>query len=175
MPLEKTLSTVEEHRAQLQRILKQQPHNRQLWYLLRASLKPSYIRHAAQNGVFVGYHRSDDLFALELTTRLKSAGVPAWMDELDMPVQGDWLESVGEAMRRCGVMLLVLSDDACDDELLQAQRRYFINVGKIVLPVTNQPRLTGWRTQLAPIDFSYNSDQATQRLLSLVAPQTAPA
>lgn len=161
--------SIEERRASLWQAFQKHPRNKRLWHMLRASLKPVFIRQAAEQGIFVCYHRSDEMLALELSTRLKAAGMSAWMDELDMPVEGDWWTYVSAALRRCGVLLLVVSEAAQQDDIVQTARQFFLRSGKIVLPVTTQPDIADkWDLQLAPVDFSEEFDPAWVRLRYLL-------
>jgi hypothetical protein len=161
--------SIEERRASLWQSFQKHPKKKRLLHMLRASLKPVFIRQAAERGIFVCYHRSDEMLALELSTRLKTAGMAAWMDELDMPVEGDWWTHVSAALRRCGVLLLVVSESARRDDIVQTARHFFLRSGKIVLPVTQQPDIAAqWELQLPPVDFSEDFDAAWARLRYLL-------
>jgi hypothetical protein len=167
--------TIEERRASLWQAFQKHPQNKRLWHMLRASLKPVFIRQAAERGVFVGYHRTDEMLALELSTRLKTAGIAAWMDELDMPAEGDWWTHTSAALRRCGVLLLIISEDARRDDVVQTARQFFLRTGRIVLPVTEYPQVAAqWDLQLSPVDFSDDFDAAWSRLRYLLVSQNAP-
>lgn len=130
--------TIENRRSLIRRALVRQPDSIQLKAALRNSLKAPYIRKAASRGVFICYNYTDALMALDLFNDLREVGIRAWMDEIEVSQLADeneWGEVVINALRGCGVLLLVLSPDALTDGEVMGERVYFLNTGKIVLPV----------------------------------------
>lgn len=132
---QKAAYSTEEKRAALRKALQENPHDIRVRKALQRSLKPVYVRQAAQRGVFICYTRSDELLAFELSQALCADDIPAWMDALDMPQEGDWEQNVSHALRNCGVLLLLVSSAALHDEEVIGECQYFLETGKVVLPV----------------------------------------
>jgi TolB-like protein/Flp pilus assembly protein TadD len=67
----------------------------------------------SQDGqVFVSYSREDKEKVLELTARLRSAGVPLWMDVGGIDGARMWGEEIVKALDRAKVLLLLVSEAA---------------------------------------------------------------
>jgi hypothetical protein len=149
--------TVEQQRARLHQALLAQPHEDRLRKLLMQLCPVDAIRQAGQRGVFIGYARSDELFAIDLAADLRSGGVDVWMDMMDISYDetGDWGTEIVNALNRCGLMLMVVSEEAQRDRDLQRERDHFIHNGKIVLPVIYQPGSYDLRSYLPAIDLRY--------------------
>ncbi|MCU0514325.1 MAG: toll/interleukin-1 receptor domain-containing protein, partial [Anaerolineae bacterium] len=100
--------TIEQKRAMLRKAQLSRPDDPRIQQALLETLSPLLIKKAAARGVFVCYHRADEIFALDMDTGLRAAGVRVWMDTIDMAEGADWRSEVLNALRTCGVMLLVL-------------------------------------------------------------------
>ncbi len=67
----------------------------------------------SQDGeVFVSYSREDKEKVLELTARLRSAGVPLWMDVGGIDGARMWGEEIVKALDRAKVLLLLVSESS---------------------------------------------------------------
>jgi hypothetical protein len=155
--------------------MQKRPDDPRLRDTLKHLLQAYYVRRAAKQGVFICYARDDELFALDLTTDLRKAGVKAFMDEIDIDItmELEWGQAIGKAMRICGVLLLVLSPDAIHDAEVQGERIYFLNHGKIVIPVTARECTThGLEMFIQPIDFENDYQTGLQELLQLLTQPT---
>ncbi|MGB1286847.1 MAG: toll/interleukin-1 receptor domain-containing protein, partial [Aggregatilineales bacterium] len=136
---------------------------------LQATLTSSYIRRAARHGIFVSYHRNDELFTLELSTALQEAGLKVWMDAISVPEDSDWRNEVIGAMRDCGIMIVVLSQKSMTDAELEEERRYFLSTGKILIPVLRENcDFRKLRLMIDPVDFRYDMNIGIRRLLYLM-------
>jgi hypothetical protein len=135
-------------------------------------ISPQQVRRAAVQGIFISYARADELFAFELSTDLRAAGLNVWVDLIDMPDDADWDESISGALERCGLMVAIFSEAALADVDLMAEQRRFTEAGKIVIPVLRQScdveALTFW---YAPFDFRSSYQRALRQLLRLLQPQ----
>ena len=162
---------IESKRALLRQAIQQKPDDMRLQDTLSQLLQPYYIRRAARRGVFICYSRNDELFALDLTTDLRKVGIEAFMDEIDVGDDEDsvWGEEVGNALRNCGVLLLVLSPDSLHDAEVQGERIYFLKHGKVVIPVmARQCQTHNLEMVIEPIDFEQNYKTGLRQLLDLL-------
>lgn len=173
-PSETTISnrtlSVEQKRLVLRRALAKDPHDARVRDALKETLTPVLIRQAASHGVYVCYHRADEVFALDVATALRDARVPVWMDEMDVPETAeDWRGAVDAALRSCGAMLLILSPDLMRDADVLNEYKRFIEAGKIVIPALHR---AGDYQKLAlllpPIDFRQNPDGGLHQLKILL-------
>lgn len=161
--------SIEGRRAMLRRAVKKFPEESKFRDALRKSVNATYIRRAAKNGVFICYSQADDVFALNIAIELREANVRAFMDELDVPDGEEWGDAVNNAMRDCGVLLLILSPDAIQDAEVQGERIYFLRKGKIIIPVIARGCSTnGLETYIDPINFESEPTIAKRKLLSLL-------
>jgi hypothetical protein len=162
---------IESKRALLRQALQKKPDDVRLQETLGQLLQPYYIRRAARRGIFICYTRDDELFALDLTTDLRKVGIEAFMDEIDVGDDEDsvWGEEVGNALRNCGVLLLVLSPDSLHDAEVQGERIYFLKHGKVVIPVVARDCNThGLEMAIQPINFEQDYKTGLRQLLDLL-------
>ncbi len=103
----------------------------------------------AQDGdVFVSYSREDKDKVLELTAKLRAAGVPLWMDVGGIDGATMWGEEIVNALEKAKVLLLMVSESAvrshnvAKEVVLASERKGYI------LPVHLEP------TQIPP-GFKY--------------------
>lgn len=165
------IQTQQQHRAALRRAFKKNPQNQTIIKALQKSLRPKYIRQAAQEGIFICYCMQDGVFALSLALDLQAAGLITFMDEIDADDTNDWGAEIGNALTSCGVMVLVVSPDSFQDAQVQGERLYFLRNGKIIVPVV--ARVTDKRprgTFIMPIDCTTDYDAGKATLLELLAP-----
>lgn len=166
--------TIEQRRAALHMTMLAQPGDPRVRDHLLKLTTPRLIRQAAKDGVFISYSRADEIFALNLARGIRRGGVTPWMDMLDVESEEDWWGEVRAALNRCGLMLAIVSPDALTDAALQAERRTFMQQGKIVLPVLYKAEVRAEsrapELYLPPVDFRYNTTLGLQILLRLIAP-----
>jgi len=164
-----TAETHQEKRAALYRAVQLHPHNTPLVRAYHQTLRPTHIQQAAQQGAFMCYSRSDDLFAMEVAERIKERQLPVWIDMLDMPPDTDWNEAINAAMQDCGVMLMVLSPEMVANEDARAELDYFLRAGKPVLPLLYQDCDYETLNLLYPvIDFRENAMSGLRMVFALL-------
>lgn len=127
--------TIEERRAALWKILSFNPEHPKARQAFLRSMDEGFIQLAAEKGIFISYAHPDQLFVLELANDLRLLGVNVWLDILDMPEESDWNEAIDDALKRCGLMLVVASPAALRADNVMIELRRFMDSGKIVLPV----------------------------------------
>lgn len=160
-----------QQRAALRRALARNPQDPRLLRAREALVNPQEVRTLARRGSFISYTRNDELFALDLATRLNEAGVHAWMDALHVPDDGDWHRANTTALKRSGLMLAVISPRAQFDAAVIEERRAFQATGKLILPAIYQTcdyhPDDFW---LAPVDFTHDFERGLARLIQLLHP-----
>lgn len=163
-------ASIEQKRAMLRKAMVKHPLDARFEHALMATLTPSLIQRAAKRGVFISYHRNDEVFALELDTELRKAGINVWLDTIDVPEGADWRTEVITALRQCGVLLLILSPDALTDTDMLHEQHYFLDTGKILVPVLHQTcDLTNVDLSVPPMDFRHQAARGLTRLVRLLA------
>ncbi len=127
------------------------------------------IWQAAEKGVFISYSRADELFAVELATRLGETGVNAWLDMLDINAAVDWHDAIDKALTRCGVMLAVVSPTSIKDTVIQMEWLRFLNNGKVVQPIiATHCDMTNLAFGLKPLNFNRDFDSGLHLLKTLL-------
>lgn len=174
---EAKLIAVGKRRLMLYKAIQDFPDNQRIRSTYLHTYTPELIQLAAQDGVYFGYHRNDELFALELDTELRQKGVNVWMDTIDIDPDEDWTYAVETALNRSGVMIMVLSPYAVDDLQIQREATIFLELGKVVIPVIHEPcNYEAYDLMVEPIDFSENFKMGLQLLSrQLTSPSTANA
>lgn len=158
--------TINKRRLMLYKAIQEFPNNQRIRNALLRTYASEHIHRTVQEGVYIGYNRVDELFALELNTALRQAGVNVWLDQIDVDPDEDWEYAVSNTINRSGVMILVLSPHAVDDDELQQEAITFLESGKIVIPVVHEIcDINTLDLILPPIDFSADFDKGLQFLL----------
>ncbi len=132
--------------------------------------RAKHIKQAAQSGIFISYAQADELFAAELTESLRNVGLPVWLDIFDIALDGDWRAEVDNALRRCGVMVVILSPNMLADDEAWHEQWYFTEQQKTVIPVVYQPdHGIDKDFSIQPINFHKSYRQGLNVLLHLLA------
>lgn len=127
------------------------------------------IRRSAGQGMYISYTRADELFAFNLREALLGQELLAWLDMTDVDEEEEWHVAVKNAMRRSGLMLAVMSPNALKDPAVNAERDFFAEQGKLVMPLIHQRcDMSATRYWLMPIDFSHDFDLGIYTLTLLL-------
>jgi hypothetical protein len=160
--------SVQEKRAALWRALRLKPDDR-IRGALAHTVDAHQIREAAKQGVFICYTHHDELFALDVADTLRSNGIAAWVDIIDVG-DDDWNEAVAAALQRCGLMLVVASPAALRSDGVRSEVERFMSAGKIALPLVYQPcDARPLLLPCEPIDFTRGYTTGLNRLVSLLS------
>ena len=90
--------------------------------------------------VFVSYSRRDwDDAVSAITQRLRQAGFQLWVDQGFLVGGEDWMDAIGEALKKCSVCLLAMSPDAMRSRYVKMEYRFFFNNDKPIVPVKVKP------------------------------------
>ncbi|MBZ0302318.1 MAG: toll/interleukin-1 receptor domain-containing protein [Anaerolineae bacterium] len=159
-----------EKRAALRQALSLQPTHSGVREALRRLMSPAHIRRAAHSGVFISYARADELFAVDLIEGLRASGINAWLDMTEININTTWHSSVARALTECGVMLLILSPEAIESGSLQTEQQWFIDTGKIIVPVLHKTCDYEALDLMGPtVDFRHDPQAGLRQLLQLLA------
>lgn len=168
------LVTISKRRLMLYKAIQEFPDNQRIRNALLRTYASEHIQVAAKDGIYIGYNRADELFALELDTELRQVGVNVWLDQIDIEPDEDWEFALSNAMNRSGMMVFVLSPRAVENKQLQEEATAFLELGKIVIPVIHETCNIGTLDLiLPPIDFSEDFDRGLQFLLQGLIEQSA--
>jgi hypothetical protein len=168
------VAEIEAKRAALWQAQRLRPADARVRQALKTLLGAPQVRRAARSGVFISYARADDLFAITLTESLRAAGLEVWLDITDMTDDTTWHSAIFKALRRSGVMLVLLSPAAVESDDMRVEREWFHKQGKIVLPVLY--RDCDYLVDsflLPPLDFRDDYDKGLRRLYAQLG-VTAP-
>ncbi len=161
--------TVEQKRAALRSALHTNPGDAHLQQMIPQFTQPQHLQQAVDKGVFISYAPSEELFVIELADSLREAGVKVWLDMTDIPDDGDWHKEIAGALRRCGLMLMVASPDALKDVEMEKERHWFMESGKLVVPVVYEfcdlDELNLW---LPPVNFQHSYRLGLRNLLGVL-------
>jgi TIR domain len=166
--------TISKRRLMLYKAIQEFPENQRIRNALLRTYASAHIQVAAKEGIYIGYNRADELFALELDTELRQTGVNVWLDQIDIEPDEDWEYAISNRINHSGMMILVLSPHAIEDEQLQQEAITFLESGKIVIPVVHETYdMDALDLILPPIDFSESFERGLQFLLQGITIQSA--
>jgi hypothetical protein len=119
--------------------------------------------------IFLSYARADSEIALKLTRDLKAAGVPIWLDQLDIPPGERWDRAVEAALESSKCLLVILSPNSVSSENVMDEASYAMDEKKEVVPVIIQQCKRPLRMRrLQFIDFTGDYNTSLKRLLGVL-------
>jgi hypothetical protein len=161
--------TDNEKRSALRRALNLRPGDTSIRDALRSLMTPAYIQQAARSGIFIAYARADELFAVDLADSLRAGGIRAWLDMTEINLETTWHGSITRALMQSGVMLLILSPEALNSKEVTSERNWFLQTGKIVLPVLHKTcDYEALNLMIPAVDFREGFAQGAQQLIRLL-------
>ena len=89
----------------------------------------------ATNPLFLSYSRKDQDFALRLAADLREAGLPIWVDQIDIRPSERWDRITEGALRQSPAMVLVLSPRSTISDMVLDEIAVAADAGKIIIPV----------------------------------------
>lgn len=163
------IDLAEQQRRSLRRALTKAPGDPALHEAYARLTNGRNLLRAAENGVFISYTRSDELFAVDLAMALQDAGVNVWLDTIHVVDDLDWRKQIEDALRRSGLVLAIISPESLDDQEAIEEREYAIMSGKMLMPVISQRvRLSEIRFWQPPIDCTRNFDLGVKHIISMI-------
>jgi hypothetical protein len=86
--------------------------------------------------IFISHSSQDDEFVTRLHIALQRRGYSTWVDHItNIPPGITWDVALEESLRKCNVMILVLSNAALNSQVVGAEWRQFFSDGKLIIPV----------------------------------------
>lgn len=124
----------------------------------------------SNQSVFVSYVRADADFALQLARDMKTAGVVAWIDQIDIPPGDRWDAAVEKALRLSDCVVVVLSCASVESANVLDEVSFALDERKRVVPVMMERCQIPMRLRrLQFIDFSTRREEALARLLAALS------
>ncbi|MBI4345947.1 MAG: TIR domain-containing protein [Elusimicrobia bacterium] len=116
--------------------------------------------------VFVSYARVDEPFVTRLANGLIKQNIDVWLDRYRIEPAKSWARQIGEALDRCGVMLLVLSPASVASENVDDEWNYFLDTKRPVVVARLKACKVPYRlSKLQYVDFAgQDYDQALARV-----------
>jgi hypothetical protein len=119
--------------------------------------------------IFLSYAREDSEIALKLTRDLKAAGVPIWLDQLDIPPGKRWDRAVEAALQGSKCLLVLLSPNSVSSENVMDEVSYAMEEEKQIVPVIVQKcRLPLRMRRLQFIDLTRDYNASLEQLLRVL-------
>jgi len=117
--------------------------------------------------LFFSYARSDTEFALRLAKDLREAGAELWIDQLDIAVGSQWDSAIEAALRRCEILLLIISKASVASNNVKDEVAFAIEEGKRIIPILleNCELPFRWR-RFHYLDFTADYEAAARALMS---------
>ncbi len=84
---------------------------------------------------FISYSRANSDFAMRLANDLKQAGLPVWLDQLDIPAGSRWDDGIEKALHASTAFVVILSPEAMQSQNVKDEIGYAIDAGKHILPI----------------------------------------
>ncbi len=88
-----------------------------------------------QKFLFISHAREDGEFALRLAQDLRAAGVPIWIDQLDIPLNARWDDAVEEALKACAGFLIILSPASVSSKHVKDEIAFALDENVPIVPV----------------------------------------
>jgi len=123
--------------------------------------------------IFLSYARADSEIALKLTRDLKTAGVPMWLDQLDIPPGERWDRAVEAALASSKCLVVILSPNSVSSENVMDEASYAMDEKKEIVPViVQQCKLPLRMRRLQFIDFTRDYNASLKQLLTVLGHDT---
>lgn len=118
---------------------------------------------------FISYSHSDESFALELYSFLKTHGFTPWMDRSDIARGAEWEREIEQALDDCSSFIVLLSPSSVHSENVRSEVHTALEEGKLIVPVLLEacrPMLRLRTRQLIDIPGDgLNREQALEEIL----------
>ena len=84
---------------------------------------------------FISYSHSDESFALELYSFLKTSGVTLWMDRPNIARGAEWEREIEQALDDCSSFIVLLSSSSVHSDYVRSEVHTALEEGKLIVPV----------------------------------------
>lgn len=94
---------------------------------------------AGESEVFISYARSDRNKVIPVIQGLQDAGIPVWIDEISIEGASLWKKEIVEAIGKCKVLLLFLSETSVNSYNVVKEVTLASDENKHILPLMLEP------------------------------------
>jgi mannose-1-phosphate guanylyltransferase len=91
-----------------------------------------------EQSIFFSYCREDSDIAQRLVASLKAAGADVWIDRLNIEPGLQWDATVEDALRRCSILLVVLSPAAVASANVRDEVSFALSERKRIIPILHR-------------------------------------
>lgn len=131
---------------------------------------------APPRSVFISYARADGELVLALARDLRAAGIPIWLDQLDIPPGVPWDAEIQRALLASDTVLCLLSPRSVASENVLDEISFALDEGKRVLPVRLGDCVMPLRLRRRQyVDFSGGREVGLARLIEALRDPGAAA
>ena len=118
--------------------------------------------------IFISYASDDDNFARQLVDKLIQSEISLWVDFHNIRGGKSWLEQIGDAIKRCDIMILLWSQAASNSKWVKLEWENAITIEKQLIPCcldnTDLPILLNNLVKIDFSDFDYGLSQLMEAL-----------
>jgi HEAT repeat protein len=119
--------------------------------------------------VFIAYDEDEAAFAANVTRQLQDAGFRVWSDNDQLRQDGEWREAIDEAIRDAFVLIVVLTPEASESDLVMYEWMFALGGGVEVIPVVRVPTDLHPRLEaLQTLDFADTEQMPWGKLIRQV-------
>ena len=101
---------------------------------------------------FISYSRVDSVFVLRLAKDLRNAGIPIWLDQIDIVAGSRWDQAIETALASCTAFIVALSPESIASVNVMDEVSFALEEKKSIFPVLINPVLHQFRC-----DFSLDA------------------
>lgn len=132
----------------------------------RAILPPEWITPPGAATYFISYSRADSDFVLRLAKDLRNAGIPIWLDQIDIVAGTRWDQAIETALASCSAFIVALSPESIASVNVMDEVSFALEEKKSIFPVLIKPCKVPFRLRrLQAIDFGADYDSGIAQLL----------
>jgi hypothetical protein len=124
------------------------------------------------NEVFLSHSSLDQQFATELAGVLRRHGIPTWYSEINIVGAQQWHDEIGEALRRCDWLVVLLSPNSVESIWVKREVLFSLKDHRYderIVPVLYQPcdydQLSWTLSLLQIVDFTQGFENGWRQLL----------
>lgn len=142
----------------------------------RAILPPTSVTPPTAATYFISYSRVDSDFVLRLARDLRNAGVPVWLDQIDIVAGSRWDQAIETALASCSAFVVALSPESIASVNVMDEVSFALEEKKSIFPVVIKPCKVPFRLRrLQAIDFGPGYDSGFAQLLVAVRSESSTA
>ena len=132
-----------------------------------AILPPELITPPTAATYFISYSRVDSDFVLRLAKDLRNAGIPIWLDQIDIVAGSRWDQAIETALASCSAFIVALSPESIASVNVMDEVSFALEEKKSIFPVLIKPCKVPFRLRrLQAIDFGAGYDSGVAQLLT---------